>query len=59
MRLFFWTLTWALVLGGLVLVFTGSVVAAVACAAYVVVVIPLAVVVGRALRGRSTPPSSD
>ncbi|MFF5768607.1 hypothetical protein ACWD5B_30795 [Streptomyces tanashiensis] len=59
MRLFFWTLAWALVLGGLVLLFTGSLVAAVACAAYVVVVIPLAVVVGRALRGRSTPPSSD
>ncbi|MEV7565459.1 hypothetical protein [Streptomyces tanashiensis] len=59
MRLFFWTLVWALVVGGLLLAFTGSFVVAAACAAYVVVVIPLAVVVGRALRGRSTPPSSD
>ncbi|MFC9398666.1 hypothetical protein ACFTWS_36815 [Streptomyces sp. NPDC057027] len=58
MRLFFWTLAVALVLGGLVLTFTGSFVAAVACAAYVVVVTPLAVLVGRAIRGRSTPPSS-
>ncbi|MFF3606877.1 hypothetical protein [Streptomyces sp. NPDC002463] len=58
MRLFFWTLAVTLVLGGLVLAFTGSFVAAVACAAYVVVVTPLAVLVGRAIRGRTTPPSS-
>ncbi|MFE5590163.1 hypothetical protein [Streptomyces sp. NPDC056549] len=59
MRLFFWTLAGALVLGGLVLVLTGSFVAAVACAVYVVVAVPLAVLVGRALRGRSTPPPSE
>ncbi|WP_017237992.1 hypothetical protein [Streptomyces sp. SS] len=59
MRLFFCTFAAALVLGGLILGITGSFVAAVACAAYVVVVIPLAVLVGRAIRGRSTPPSSD
>ncbi|MER7948896.1 hypothetical protein ABTY59_16060 [Streptomyces sp. NPDC096079] len=57
MRLFLWTLVWAFVVGGLVLAFTGSLVVTAACAAYVVVVIPLAVLVGRALRGRSTPPS--
>ncbi|MFD9609725.1 hypothetical protein ACWEPR_21395 [Streptomyces sp. NPDC004290] len=59
MRLFFWTLTGALALGGLVLALSGSVVASVACAAYVVIVVPLAVLVGRALRGRPNPPSSD
>ncbi|MFE7510005.1 hypothetical protein [Streptomyces sp. NPDC057540] len=59
MRLFFWTLAGALVLGGLVLALFDSFVAAVACAAYVVVVVPLAVLVGRALRDRPNPPSSD
>ncbi|MFE2011427.1 hypothetical protein [Streptomyces sp. NPDC059491] len=59
MRLFFCTLVAALVFGGLVLAITGSHVAAAACAAYVVIVVPLAVLVGRAIRGRSTPPSSD
>ncbi|WP_426361814.1 hypothetical protein [Streptomyces sp. E-08] len=59
MRLFFWTLGGALVLGGLVLALSGSFVAAAACSAYVVFAVPLAVLVGRALRGRSTPPSSE
>ncbi|MEX0172488.1 hypothetical protein [Streptomyces sp. LMG1-1-1.1] len=58
MRLFFSALAAGLVLGVIVLAVTGSFVAAAACAAYVVVVIPLAVLVGRAIRGRSTPPSS-
>lgn len=59
MRLFFCTFAAAFAFGGLILGITGSSVAAAACAAYVVVVIPLAVLVGRAIRGRSTPPSSD
>jgi len=57
MRLFLWTLAEGLVLGGLVLLLTGSLAAAAACAAYMAAVFPLAVLVGRALRRRSTPPS--
>lgn len=58
MRVFLLTLTGALVIGALVFLVFASTVAAVICAVYVAVVIPLAVLVGRAIK-RSDPPSSD
>lgn len=58
MRVFLLTLTVALLLGGLVLLVFTSTTAAAICAVYIAVVIPLAVLVGRAVK-RSDPPSSD
>ncbi|MFD3997097.1 hypothetical protein [Streptomyces sp. NPDC058583] len=58
MRLLLLTLAVALILGGLVLLVTGSSAAAVICTAYFALVIPLSVLVGRAIK-RSDPPSSD
>ncbi|MFJ5079563.1 hypothetical protein ACIP8Z_33905 [Streptomyces sp. NPDC088553] len=58
MRLFLLILTVAFLVGGLVLLAFASTTAAVVCAVYLVVVIPLAVLVGRAVK-RSGPPSSD
>lgn len=58
MRLFLLILSVTLVLGGLVLLVSASTTAAVICAVYIAVVIPLAVLVGRAIK-RSDPPSSD
>ncbi|MFB8080088.1 hypothetical protein [Streptomyces sp. NPDC056013] len=58
MRVFLLTLTVALVVGALVLLVFASTTAAAICAVYIAVVIPLAVLVGRAIK-RSDPPSSD
>ncbi|WP_329274447.1 hypothetical protein [Streptomyces sp. NBC_00691] len=58
MRVFLLTLTVALVLGGLVYLVFASTAAAVICAVYLAIVVPLAVLVGRAIK-RSGPPSSD
>ncbi|MFF2307332.1 hypothetical protein ACFVVP_33105 [Streptomyces sp. NPDC058128] len=56
--MFLLTLTVALVVGALVLLVFASTTAAAICAVYIAVVIPLAVLVGRAIQ-RSDPPSSD